>query len=63
MATLDELLERLDADGGPTCDACFLECSPWGGQRQYPCSDELREWAREHRDSPGWQSDGEEAEK
>ena len=56
--TLEEMLSALDAEESPTCDACFLECNPYAGNRQYPCSSELREWAREHKDSPGWLTDG-----
>ena len=35
------------ADGVEVCDGCFLECekAKWG----FPCSLELRKWAREHR--------------
>lgn len=38
----------------PYCDACFLECARRGSrQGYYPCSPELREWAREHREDEG----------
>lgn len=54
MVTLDELLERLDApDEREVCDACFLECRARNSTSKFPCSEELRKWAREHRDVPG----------
>ena len=46
-------LRELDEGEREVCDACFLACVAWHGGRRYPCSDELRNWAREHRDEPG----------
>ncbi|MBQ9006733.1 MAG: hypothetical protein IJ092_10235 [Atopobiaceae bacterium] len=40
-------------DEREVCDGCFLECRAWHSTRRYPCNDELRAWAREHRDDPG----------
>lgn len=42
----------------PSCDCCFLGCdaNPRLAARRespYPCSAEMREWARRHRDDPG----------
>ena len=39
------------------CDACFLECEPRdkavSKRGEYPCSLELRMWARAHRNDKG----------
>lgn len=38
------------------CDGCFMECPRYSKTYRsggYPCSPELREWSRRHRDDPG----------
>lgn len=52
--TVEEAVAALDGPGRrEACDACFLECAARRGTSKYPCSGELREWAREHRGDPG----------
>lgn len=34
------------------CDACFMECER--RSNGFPCSSELREWARKHREDTGF---------
>lgn len=33
-----------------TCAGCFMECDRGSGTQPFPCGDELRRWAAEHRD-------------
>lgn len=34
------------------CDCCFMECER--SRNRFPCTDDMRKWAREHRDSTGF---------
>lgn len=54
------MARQVDHEGRPVCDACFLSCVATRSCNSgkfcwhFPCSSDLREWARRHRDSPGF---------